>query len=341
MVYGYVQMIIYILWIVVQQHQNQQYVHHVVKQLDKKKILKKKHQPAKDNRRIGRIDKYGNIIPDNPWQSSIYGMEKYDNDKLSPKGYIYIQGKDSPCRDLNNISVRIIRWMVNAIIIVHHSDFKQSEAMQFTKINNLKDENELMIILFQLLINYIDQLSQLLDLNTQKLIKLGVNKADALQILKFPNSIAPKWNAANDDDYDAFLDSDTDSDESSTSEENIFVDESNINTLNIYDEKTNDFILLMRGLLYQECLFLVLMRRYAVNYGLHELRKDTLMAVPFRAKNTPSERSEYSHPDIAIMYTILSYYQNKLNDKMMNKIFKHESISKHYNIWLQKLAKLD
>eukprot|EP01084_Bolivina_argentea_P234360 394563_1 len=105
-----------------------------------------------------------------------------------------------------------------------------------------------------------------------------------------------------------------------------------------FDEKTkNDFILLMNGLLYQECLFLVLTRRFTVNYGIHKSRNNTLMAVPFRAKNTPSERSEYSHPDIAIMYTILSYYHTGLNDEMLNQIFKHKAISNYYNKWLQKI----
>jgi hypothetical protein len=34
---------------------------------------------------------------------------------------------------------------------------------------------------------------------------------------------------------------------------------------------------------------------------------DKMMAVPYSASDTPKLRSEYSHPDMAIAYTCLSY----------------------------------
>ena len=36
------------------------------------------------------------------------------------------------------------------------------------------------------------------------------------------------------------------------------------------------------------------------------------LAVPFRAAQTPAERSEYSHPDVALAKTTLSYYGDGL-----------------------------
>ena len=37
------------------------------------------------------------------------------------------------------------------------------------------------------------------------------------------------------------------------------------------------------------------------------------MAVPFRAAHTPSERSEFAQPDVAILLTQLSYYYDGLS----------------------------
>lgn len=37
------------------------------------------------------------------------------------------------------------------------------------------------------------------------------------------------------------------------------------------------------------------------------------MAIPFRAKDVPSERSEFGHSDVAIILTCLSYYESGLN----------------------------
>eukprot|EP01084_Bolivina_argentea_P252991 424841_1 len=128
----------------------------------------KSHHPAFANHRIGRIDRYGNIIPDNPYFGAVYGMKQYDAATLSPKGYVYIQGKDSACRHLDEISVRIVRWMVNAIIIVHHSDYSQSQAKQFTKIPI--NDNKLMVALFQLLKRYTYEISKLTDLNIEETI---------------------------------------------------------------------------------------------------------------------------------------------------------------------------
>jgi hypothetical protein len=36
------------------------------------------------------------------------------------------------------------------------------------------------------------------------------------------------------------------------------------------------------------------------------------MAVPFSASDTPKDRSEFSHPDMAILYTVLSYFSTGL-----------------------------
>jgi hypothetical protein len=45
------------------------------------------------------------------------------------------------------------------------------------------------------------------------------------------------------------------------------------------------------------------------------------MAVPFRAKDVASERTEFGHPDVAIVLTQLSYYYSGLSDAQLEHVF--------------------
>ncbi|KAI0057670.1 hypothetical protein BV25DRAFT_1970711 [Artomyces pyxidatus] len=68
-------------------------------------------------------------------------------------------------------------------------------------------------------------------------------------------------------------------------------------------------LLLLRGLLAGHSSILVYVlkeRRYRVDYGLDSSR--TMLAVPYRAKDVPSLRAEFGHPDVTIALTALSYY---------------------------------
>ena len=47
-----------------------------------------------------------------------------------------------------------------------------------------------------------------------------------------------------------------------------------------------------------------------------------LQAVPFRAKDVPSERAQYAQPDIAIISTQLSYYYSGLTNSQLDDVFK-------------------
>ena len=69
--------------------------------------------------------------------------------------------------------------------------------------------------------------------------------------------------------------------------------------------------MVLRGLLSYDVLYLALSKRWRVEYGVNS-KGYRQMAVPFRAKDVPSERSEFGHPDVAILLTILSYYYSGL-----------------------------
>ncbi|KAL9048999.1 MAG: hypothetical protein Q9162_007441 [Coniocarpon cinnabarinum] len=86
------------------------------------------------------------------------------------------------------------------------------------------------------------------------------------------------------------------------------------------DEPTRKRLLLLHSLLAGGILIFVFMRmRWRVDYGLDPSR--TPLAVPYRAKDVPSPRSEFSHPDVAILLTCLSHYYGRLTDDQLTLVF--------------------
>jgi len=71
-------------------------------------------------------------------------------------------------------------------------------------------------------------------------------------------------------------------------------------------------ILALRGLLAGGVLRHCLLKRHRVDFGVARPGKKRL-AVPFRFADTPDERSEFAHPDCAIAFTVLAYYDDGLN----------------------------
>jgi hypothetical protein len=91
---------------------------------------------------------------------------------------------------------------------------------------------------------------------------------------------------------------------------------------NRFPESTIQLLLIMRGLLSSEVLFVALKRRYRVKFGLNRNPNfKRLMAVPFRAKDVAAENTEFGHPDVAIILTQLAYYYAGLNDAQMLQCF--------------------
>ena len=68
---------------------------------------------------------------------------------------------------------------------------------------------------------------------------------------------------------------------------------------------------LIRGLFVHRLLLLTLKKRWNVQYGLHPGRDP--VAVPFHAKGVPSDQAEWGHPDVAILFTCLSFYYGGLS----------------------------
>ncbi|GKU23028.1 unnamed protein product, partial [Fusarium langsethiae] len=98
-------------------------------------------------------------------------------------------------------------------------------------------------------------------------------------------------------------------------------------------------ILLLRGLFAGGILAFALgQKRWRVNYGIDPHRQSgTKLAVPFCAKDSPTPRSEFSHPDVVITLTCLSYYYGGLDEESLFSAFrlltKSDNARTEYHEW--------
>lgn len=94
-------------------------------------------------------------------------------------------------------------------------------------------------------------------------------------------------------------------------------------------------LLLVRGLILNRILLFCMKRRFNVQYGLHQDRDP--MAVPFEAKGVPSESSEFGHPDVAIIFTTLSFYYAGLTldqfRQSLSSVLKADDAASAYDRW--------
>ncbi|KAJ4865601.1 hypothetical protein T069G_02131 [Trichoderma breve] len=110
---------------------------------------------------------------------------------------------------------------------------------------------------------------------------------------------------------------------------NSSLDINNINCIEVksglFTESMKGPLLLIRGLIAEGVLsFAFRQKRWRVNYGLDLSRTPkTRLAVPYRAKDSPTTRSEFSHPDVVIALTSLTYYYGGLSDDDLFASFDH------------------
>lgn len=104
------------------------------------------------------------------------------------------------------------------------------------------------------------------------------------------------------------------------------------------EQSTRRNLLLLRGLISGGVLtFALEQKRWRVNYG-HDLSR-TMLAVPYRAKDTPAPRAEFSHPDATIALTCLAYYASGLSDGQLRTAFERLFLCDHaqeeYELWVR------
>lgn len=98
---------------------------------------------------------------------------------------------------------------------------------------------------------------------------------------------------------------------------------------------------LLQGLIAHNILLFSLMeKRWKVDYGLD--LKRSLLAVPYRAKDSPAGKAEFSHPDVAITLTCLSYYYGGLEEHQLEtcfrNLYKSDNPMMQYERWIKGVA---
>ncbi|KAI0007682.1 hypothetical protein F4779DRAFT_591005 [Xylariaceae sp. FL0662B] len=108
-----------------------------------------------------------------------------------------------------------------------------------------------------------------------------------------------------------------------------------------WTETTKPLILLLRGILAGGVLAFTLgQKRWRVNYGLANARTPpTKLAVPYRAKDNPTPRSEFSHPDVVVLLTSLTYYYDGLEDEdlfiALGHLMDSDQANIEYDAWIK------
>ncbi|KAI0970201.1 hypothetical protein F4678DRAFT_462427 [Xylaria arbuscula] len=108
----------------------------------------------------------------------------------------------------------------------------------------------------------------------------------------------------------------------------------------LWTESTKSLLILLRGILAGGVLTFVLSKRWRVNFGLAGVRTPpTQLAVPYRAKDNPTPRSEFSHPDVVIALTCLTYYYGGLGNEdlfiALGHLLNSDQASIEYGAWIK------
>ncbi|QRV92777.1 kinase-like protein [Ceratobasidium sp. AG-Ba] len=116
------------------------------------------------------------------------------------------------------------------------------------------------------------------------------------------------------------------------------IDTSCVKALGGLDPSTRNDLLLLRGLLACGIITFALRdKHHRVDYGLDLSR--SVLAVPYRAKDMPSVRAEFGHPDVAIVLTYLSYYDTGLThdqlDTCFELLYKLDNPELEYEQWVK------
>jgi hypothetical protein len=111
----------------------------------------------------------------------------------------------------------------------------------------------------------------------------------------------------------------------------------------LQDTDRYDQLLMLRGLLAFGLLEHCLAKRHRTDYGLHFDNANRKLAVPYRAAEVPSERSEFNHPDACLLLTTLSYYYEGLTKEQLraalSSLLKEGTQAQEYfyNMWLDSI----
>mmetsp|Transcript_54425 Transcript_54425/g.176026 ORF Transcript_54425/g.176026 Transcript_54425/m.176026 type:complete len:1181 (-) Transcript_54425:1721-5263(-) len=88
-----------------------------------------------------------------------------------------------------------------------------------------------------------------------------------------------------------------------------------------FPENVQTSALILRGLLSHQVLFVALTKRWRVEFGAHPTDHRRKSAVPFRGKDAAADRTEFGHPDVALLLTTVHYYRGGLSIDQLDEVF--------------------
>ena len=105
-----------------------------------------------------------------------------------------------------------------------------------------------------------------------------------------------------------------------------------------HDQFFRHNLLILKGLICDGILIFALQRkRWRVNYGLDISR--SMLAVPYQAKDCPTPRAEFSHPDATIVLTCLTYYYGGLSNEQLilafERLLSSENAQEEFDMWIR------
>lgn len=113
-------------------------------------------------------------------------------------------------------------------------------------------------------------------------------------------------------------------------------------TLYPHSESAAKQLLIVRGLITHKIIPTCLSKRWNIQYGLRA--GGYPVAVPYESRNTPSERAEWGHPDVAIIFTCLSFYYAGLDFAQFQQGLQHvltcEDPASQYERWISQCESL-
>jgi hypothetical protein len=112
--------------------------------------------------------------------------------------------------------------------------------------------------------------------------------------------------------------------------------------LSYLNEELKNKIILLRGYFAFGILFFAFSKSYRVDYGVNFKNFRLLQAVPYRAKDVPAERAQFSHTDVYILLTVLNYYYSGIDKdqfkQLLGDLDKKQDKSRIYETWINGLS---
>jgi hypothetical protein len=124
----------------------------------------------------------------------------------------------------------------------------------------------------------------------------------------------------------------------------VFDQHVDMHSRELFSEKKWAQLICLRGYLGGGLFEYALSLRESVTYGI-DVRRPKRIAVPYQAADLPTEKSEYSNPDLTLFLTTIAYYAKGLSEDQLRDAFRlllksnPSEQDQRYKSWIEKITK--